>query len=147
MTVLSLLDRGCDELEDARGVLRLRPDPSELARAREFAAAAADQFGLTGEDRDDFRLAASEAVANAIEHGLPCWDGAIHLWASERDGALMLCVRNGGDFIFEPPPQDPLAERGRGLTLIANLVDAVTLIKTDDHVQVELSKGRARGNG
>jgi anti-sigma regulatory factor (Ser/Thr protein kinase) len=146
MTVLSLLCPGPDRLENEDRALRLRHDPSELGRAREFADAAAARFGLGRADREDFKLATSEAVANAIEHGLPCWDGAIHLWTTERGGALTLGVRNGGEFAFKPPPTDPLAERGRGLILITELVDAVALSRIGNHIQLELSKERPCGD-
>jgi anti-sigma regulatory factor (Ser/Thr protein kinase) len=125
-----------------RDFLRLRPDPAELPRARAFADAAAGMFGLDSRGRHDFKLAASEAVANALEHGYPCWDGTIHLWTMEDEDGLVLGVRNAGEFIFRPPPSDPLAERGRGLILISQLVDMVALTRVGDHVVVELLKRR-----
>jgi anti-sigma regulatory factor (Ser/Thr protein kinase) len=142
MTVLSLLSRGTERLESEPEVLRLRHDSSELVRAREFADAAAVRFGLDQKGCEDFRLAASEAVANAIDHGLPCWDGAIHMWTMEGEGTLTLGVRNGGDFFFGAPAADPMAERGRGLRMIAQLVDAVALSHVGDDVQLELLKER-----
>src|SRR6478735_9026668 len=60
--------------------LRLRPDAVEVARARGFAEAAATRCGFGPAAQEDFKLATSEAVSNAIEHGLPCPDGAIHRW-------------------------------------------------------------------
>ena len=127
--------------------LRLRPDPTELGRARRFAGAAAERFGLSHRERDDFKLAASEAVANALEHGLPCWDGAIHVWITEREDTLVLGIRNGGEFMFDLPPADPFAERGRGLPMISNLVDRVALRRVGGHIQMELSKGHVNGDG
>jgi anti-sigma regulatory factor (Ser/Thr protein kinase) len=123
--------------------LRLVPDPAELPRARDFADDAAEGFGFTEAERYDFKLAASEAVANAFEHGLPCWDGTVHLWTREDEETLVFGVRNAGEFVFRPPPVDPLAERGRGLTLISNLVDELALTRVGDHVVVELGKRRA----
>jgi anti-sigma regulatory factor (Ser/Thr protein kinase) len=140
MTVLSLQRR------EKHAALRLVPLASELGRAREFADAAAARFGLTGRDRDGFKLAASEVVANAIEHGLPCGDGTIHLWTYEREGRLVFGVRNAGEFEFRPPPTDPLADRGRGLILIAELVDSVALSCTPGHVQMELTKESPDGD-
>jgi anti-sigma regulatory factor (Ser/Thr protein kinase) len=122
--------------------LRLDPDPRELARARAFAGEAARRFGLSDSDQRDFQLAANEAVANAIEHGQPCFDGTIHIWTSEEDHALTFGVRNAGDFAFRPLPDDPLRERGRGLKLIGSLVSSVALSQEDGHVCVELRKWR-----
>lgn len=131
-----------ERLEDGHAVLRLRSDFSELGRVRRFASAAANRFGLDERDREDFTLVASEAVANAIEHGGPCRDGAIHVWTLERAGTLTLVVRNGGHFACTPRSLDPLAERGRGLGLIADLVDEMALKSTDGHMQLELTKER-----
>lgn len=142
MTVLTLLRRGAERLDDEPEELLLRQDPSEVARARVFADAAATRFGLGRRDCEDFRLAASEAVANAIEHGLPCWDGAIHLWTIEGNGTLTLGVRSGGEFSFGAAPADPLAERGRGLTMMAQLVDAIALTRVGGDFQLELLKER-----
>jgi anti-sigma regulatory factor (Ser/Thr protein kinase) len=122
--------------------LRLRPVASELRRARGFADAAAARFGLDQRERHDFRLAASEAVANAIEHGRACSDGTIHLWVSQRPRRLTLGVRDAGTFAPKPPEDDPLRERGRGLLMMSGLVDVLALSRVDGHTQVELSKHR-----
>jgi anti-sigma regulatory factor (Ser/Thr protein kinase) len=142
MTVSSLLRRGSECLDGEPDELCLKHDSSELVRAREFADAAATRFGLARQDCEDFRLAASEAVANAIDHGRPCRDGAIHLWTIEGKGTLTLGVRNGGEFFLGEAATDPMAERGRGLTMIARLVDAVALSRVDGDVQLELLKER-----
>jgi anti-sigma regulatory factor (Ser/Thr protein kinase) len=147
MTVLCLPRDGSKRRTSGHSGLRLRPDPTELGRAREFADTAAERFGLDRPGRDDFKLAASEAVANAIEHGLPLADGAIHVWADEGEEALTLAVRNRGEFVFRPTPLDPLADRGRGFTVMTGLVDRVALIRIGDEIQIELSKGRSDGNG
>ncbi|MEA2451276.1 MAG: Histidine kinaselike ATPase domain [Thermoleophilaceae bacterium] len=118
--------------------LRLWPVPSELARARAFAGAAGRRFGLGEQERRDFELAASEAVANAIEHGEPCFDGAIHIWTTETDNVLGFGVRNAGEFVVRSLSDDPLAERGRGLFLMSSLVHSVALSQSTDHVVVEL---------
>jgi anti-sigma regulatory factor (Ser/Thr protein kinase) len=144
MTVLALPRRNAAPGGTRQG-LRLAPDPCELSRARDFAEAAAERFGLSPREQHDFKLAASEAVANAIEHGLPCADGAIHVWTSEEEHTLTLGVRNAGEFIFTPPPTDPLAERGRGLVLIGSLVDVAALTRVGDDVVIELVKRRQVG--
>jgi anti-sigma regulatory factor (Ser/Thr protein kinase) len=120
--------------------LRLPPLASELHRVRRFAGAAAERFGLEGRERHDFELAASEAVANAIEHGRPCSDGTIHLWVSERPRRLTLGVRDAGRFIPKGTTGDPLRGRGRGFAMMGALVDVVALSRVDGHTHVELSK-------
>jgi serine/threonine-protein kinase RsbW len=130
----------------SEAALRLNADPTEVPRARRFARAAATRFGMSHPETEDFTLAASEAVANAIEHGTPCQDGAIHVWATEHDRNLTLGVRNGGQFGFGPREPDPFAERGRGLTLIAGLVDRVALRRLNGHTQLEMTKERDDGD-
>ena len=122
--------------------LRVRPAASELARAREFADAAAVRFGMDDRERHDFKLATSEAVANAIEHGRACSDGTIHLWVTERPRRLTLGVRDAGRFVPKAAEPDPLCDRGRGFTMMSGLVDAVALSRVDGHTHVELSKHR-----
>jgi anti-sigma regulatory factor (Ser/Thr protein kinase) len=146
MTVLAMPRPQSAPRPDVHCGLRLQPHESEVHRAREFADAAAVRFGLSEDERYDFRLAASEAAANAIEHGLPCWDGAIHLWTTEAENTLTFGVRNAGEFVFKPPPTDPLAERGRGLTVISRLVDVVELSRVGDHVVIELVMRRSLGD-
>jgi anti-sigma B factor antagonist len=122
--------------------LRLEPHAAELARARGFAAAAARRFGLDPRRRYDFALAASEAVANAIEHGGSCRDGGIELWITERSDALTVGVRDGGRFVLDPLPPDPLPERGRGLRLMSRLVDEISIERNNAHTEVTLSLRR-----
>jgi anti-sigma regulatory factor (Ser/Thr protein kinase) len=123
--------------------LRIRPDAVELPRARALADESAEHYGLDERERYDFTLAASEAVANAIEHGRACWDGTIHLWTSEGERGLTFGVRNAGEFVLKPTSTDPLADRGRGLTMISQLVDVASLTRMGDHVVMELLKRRA----
>lgn len=122
--------------------LRVTPDACELSEARRFARAAAERFGLDATGRHDFALAASEAVANAIEHGSPCWDGTIHTWVCERADTLTFGVRDAGRFEMRPPPSDLLSERGRGLVMMSALVDEVALRRARGHTHLELLKHR-----
>ncbi len=119
--------------------LHVAPKPSELARVRGFADAAALRFGLDPRQRYDFTVAANEAAANAIRHGRPCDDETIHIWVTEDDDTLTLGVRDAG--VFEPAPlsEDPLRDNGRGLELMSTLVDGVALSRIDGHTHVELS--------
>jgi serine/threonine-protein kinase RsbW len=122
--------------------LRLPARPSELKRARDFASAAADDFGFDPRDRYQFTFAASEAVANAIEHGSPCADGKIGLRLVEDGETLTLSVCDCGTFRASVLELDELAERGRGLALIATLMDAVDLRPSGKGTLVRLSKRR-----
>lgn len=119
--------------------LQVAPDPSELARARCFSVAAARRAGLDPRRQYNLALATNEAVANAIEHGGPCRDGRIQIWADHARSALTVGVRDGGEFVLGPPPTEPLSERGRGLMLMSAFVDEVSLQRENAHTVVRLT--------
>jgi anti-sigma regulatory factor (Ser/Thr protein kinase) len=119
--------------------LLLTPDASELAFARGFAVAAARRAGLNPQQQYNLAVATNEAVANAIEHGEPCRDGAIEMWVDEGRTALTVGVRSGGEFVLEPLPADPLYERGRGLKLMGRMVDEISVQRENSQTVVELS--------
>jgi anti-sigma B factor antagonist len=119
--------------------LLLAPDPSELAFARGFAAAAARRAGLNPQQQYNLAVATNEAVANAIEHGEPCRDGSIVMWVDERRGSITVGVRSGGDFVLEPLPPGTLHERGRGLKLMSRMVDEISVQREDAQTVVQLS--------
>ena len=116
--------------------LHLRPDPSELQLARRMAEQAADDFGLDEDARFRLTLAANEAVANAIEHGSPGPDGTVLVRVHDDGDAVRFEVRDWGTFKAGAP--DPEAVRGRGLPLMASLVDEVDLKPGDDGTSVTL---------
>jgi anti-sigma regulatory factor (Ser/Thr protein kinase) len=118
--------------------LWLRADPVELRTARRFAEAAADDFGLDTDARFRFTLAVNEAVANAIEHGSPSPDGRVQLRISAQGESLTFEVRDWGSFSVGMPSAGKLQERGRGLAMMATLVDEVDLKPSDDSTVVRL---------
>jgi anti-sigma regulatory factor (Ser/Thr protein kinase) len=123
--------------------LDVRPELEDLRRVRSFAELAALEFGLSAAAVYDFKLAASEAVANAIEHGLPCRDGLIHVWVSIGCERLGFGVRDCGDFAVRLSTPGELAERGRGLATIAVLMDELTVRCRGGETVVEFAKRRA----
>ncbi len=105
-----------------------------LKDARDWAAGAAEDFGMAEEDAFQVKLATSEAVTNAIVHGSRSHRDPIVLEAHEESGALVIEVRDAGadaDADAEPPrpSADPsaLAEGGRGLALVEMVMDEVEL--------------------
>jgi anti-anti-sigma factor len=119
--------------------LKLVAHPSQLAFARGFVTAAGRRAGLDPRQQYDLALAANEALANAIEHGIPFRDGSIELWVEERRSSLTVGIRNRGAFVLEPLPPDPLYERGRGLRLMRHSVDKISLQHDNEETTVELS--------
>jgi anti-sigma regulatory factor (Ser/Thr protein kinase) len=118
--------------------LWLRADAVELRTARRFAEAAAKDFGLDADARFRFTLAVNEAVANAIEHGAPSADGRVQLRISSQRESLTFEVRDWGSFSVGRPAAGNLQERGRGLAMMATLVDEVDLKPSDDSTVVRL---------
>lgn len=125
--------------------LRLPASPSQLHRARCCADDAAADFGLGSADRYQFVFAVNEAVTNAIRHGSPDQDGTIGLRIHPEGDTLICSVSDDGPFLPSPDNSDPLAERGRGMTLIALLMDEVELATTPRGTTIRLHKRRATG--
>ncbi len=122
--------------------LRLRPEPSQLGLARGFAIAAARRAGLDPRRQYNLAVATNEAVANAIQHGLPCRNGSLEMWVEEGGRTLTVGVRSGGDFVLEPLSPDPLREGGRGLRLMGKMVDKISIEQETGHTVVRLCVDR-----
>jgi anti-sigma regulatory factor (Ser/Thr protein kinase) len=118
--------------------LWVRADPVELRTARRFAEAAAEDFGLDSDARFRFTLAVNEAVANAIEHGAPSPEGRVQLRIAGHGDSITFEVRDWGSFSVSKPDPGTLQERGRGLAMMATLVDEVDLKPSDDSTVVRL---------
>ena len=123
--------------------LRIPADLSKLRDARDWAATAAEDFGLEEEERFQVRLATSEAVTNAIVHGSAASGGAVELEAREERGALVFEVRDAGGAIPPGAPVERLAEGGRGLELVALVMDEVQLERRSDGSVLRYIKRRA----
>ncbi len=111
--------------------LRIPADLSRLKDARDWAAVAAADFGLEKEERFQVRLATSEAVTNAIVHGSAARGGTVDLQAREEGGALVFEVCDAGA-AATGEPVERLAEGGRGLELVALVMDEVQLERHGD---------------
>jgi anti-sigma regulatory factor (Ser/Thr protein kinase) len=115
----------------------------QLSRARGFVKQAAGEFGFADRDVEAITLAVHEAVANAVIHGEPCCNGCegveLRTWCEE--GAAVFSVRDCGTIAAAPPRGgDLLDERGRGLPLMAALMDGVELVPEPDRTVVRLKK-------
>ncbi len=113
-----------------RLTFRLPPDPSRLLRARERLRDYLQQYCADQCAIDDIILAVQEACTNAIRHSGSREDIEVCL---RLDGAdLVAVVRDAGhgfdvaSFDRETPP-DPLVPGGRGLYLMAHVMDDLRL--------------------
>ena len=101
-------------------------DPSEIAPVRAAVHDLAQRAGF-GDRADDLALAINELIANAQEHGA----APIHVVADAGAGLHIEVSDSGGGFdwseaVLEHPPR-PHARRGRGLWIVRQLVDRVTV--------------------
>jgi anti-sigma regulatory factor (Ser/Thr protein kinase) len=99
---------------------------SRLKEARDFAERAARDFGLPEEEAYQVKLAISEAVTNAIQHGSSSPTDPIRIVVAEEAGALVFEVIDTGR--FRPRVRrGVLPESGRGLEFMRLLMDEVDL--------------------
>ena len=140
----ALVDLLQDELERDRQrterELWLAADAAELAHAREFTDALASAFGFGADERFALTFAVNEVVENAIEHGTPSAEGRIHVRVTLEEGALAFYVRDFGRFTTDAATDEVLPERGRGLPLVARMVDELGVFVDPRGTVVRLAK-------
>jgi anti-sigma regulatory factor (Ser/Thr protein kinase) len=125
-----------------RQEMTIPADLSRLAEVRLFAERACRAFGFSPEASYQVKLAMSEAVANAIEHGSTTPDDPIRLQVVEEGAALAFYVSDGGTFI-DPEmlyDHDTMDERGRGLGFIELLMDDVSINPSPEGTVIRFSK-------
>jgi anti-sigma regulatory factor (Ser/Thr protein kinase) len=105
----------------------INADLSRLKEARDFAERAGAEFGLRGESLYMVKLAMSEAVTNAIQHGSSRPSDPIRLAVLEEGGALVFEVEDTGHFVPRVRRRGEVPERGRGLEFMRQLMDDVHL--------------------
>ncbi len=126
--------------------VRIGTDPAEIGSVRSAIRALAVRSGF--EDRaNDLVLALDELLANAQEHGGSPVDVAA--WS---DGRLVVDVRDAGEgfdarAVWRSHPPARYRTRGRGLWIVRQLCDNVTIASEGDstHVRIELSPDPAIG--
>jgi anti-sigma regulatory factor (Ser/Thr protein kinase) len=120
----------------------LAAKPTELAETRRMADEAAASYGLKGPERFAFAFAVNEAVSNAIEHGSPSSQGTIRVRFAEEEDALVFCVQDYGTFGPRAVMPDQPSSRGRGLALMASMVEELGLCRGSTGTVVRLAKRR-----
>jgi serine/threonine-protein kinase RsbW len=107
--------------------------PASARVARSIVQDAAIEAGLDDDRTWDLMLATSEAFANAIQHGRAWTNECILLTTEPCPGGLRVEVTDCGNFNggLEPTPIDETT--GRGMPIIAAIVD---------RLEVENSSGR-----
>jgi anti-sigma regulatory factor (Ser/Thr protein kinase) len=120
--------------------------PESASRARAIVREAAVERGLDGDGAWRLMLATSEAVSNAILHGVACADAeqGILLRVLPWDGGLWVEVCDCGRFETGLRPAAPDATHGRGLSIIAGVVDHFELLPGGPLTRVRFGIRRAR---
>jgi anti-sigma regulatory factor (Ser/Thr protein kinase) len=111
-----------------------------LKEARDFAERAAADFGLDGAACYDVKLAMSEAVTNAIQHGSSSPNDPIEIGIAAEGGALVFEVRDTGRFRPRVMRRGELSESGRGLEFMRVLMDEVDLRQGDGGTLMRFAK-------
>jgi serine/threonine-protein kinase RsbW len=102
-------------------------DVGRLKEARDFADRAAAEFGLDTDARYQVKLAMSEAVTNAIQHGSTSSSDEIRIRVAAESGSLVFEVADTGRFRPRVTRRGELPESGRGLEFMRLLMDEVDL--------------------
>lgn len=115
----------------------LSSNPAEIESVRQAVRSMAAGGGFS-ERAGDVALALDEVVANAQEHGRP--PIRVSAWS---DGRLVVEVADaGGGFdytgVCRRHPPEPFGRRGRGLWIVRQLVDVLTVSSTPDGTMVRI---------
>lgn len=112
-----------------------------LREVRDFVEAAAAECGFPEGECYQIKFAVNESVSNAIEHGSP--PGGEH-------EITVRCRPEGAEFVvtvtdrgrFDPPVggAPPPPERGRGLSVMGDLMDSVQIGPGEAGTVVRLAK-------
>ncbi|MCL5292462.1 MAG: ATP-binding protein [Actinobacteria bacterium] len=115
---------------------------ANLKAARNFASEAALTCGFSDAEVYEIKLAAGEAVANAIEHGSPNGEGnSVELTCYCKDGSFLIIVKDEGCFKKRVLiSNDGASYRGRGIPLMLVFMDKVAIDERSNGTRVTLSK-------
>lgn len=117
--------------------LTIEADFKLLDEARELIHWTGRELGFDEAAIWDIKVAATEALANAIEHGAAA-DGLVHMRLTPGDGELSLEISGGGK--PEPTYTPPSTQRGRGFTIMSALMDEVVFSRDGDATVIQLEK-------
>ena len=120
--------------------------PASARAARSIVREAAAEAGLEGDLVWDLMLASTEAFINAVQHGKP-WPNDCVLFATEpcpRGLRVEVCDLGSFDSALEPVPLE--ATSGRGMQIIAALVDRLEVRNGDGRTLVGFEKHRGRAS-
>jgi serine/threonine-protein kinase RsbW len=118
--------------------------PAGARAARSIVREAAAEAGLEGEPAWDLMLATTEAVTNAVKHGR-AWPNDCILFVTQpcpRGVCVQVCDLGTFESALEPASLE--ATSGRGIQIIAALVDRLEVRSGDGRTLVRFEKHRVR---
>jgi anti-sigma regulatory factor (Ser/Thr protein kinase) len=118
----------------------IRADLARLKEARDFAERAALEFGMPSDACYQVKLALSEAVTNAIQHGSRSPDDPVRIFIAEEPGALVFEVLDTGRFVPRVSRRGDMPESGRGLEFMRLVMDEVELFPGERGTRLRLVK-------
>jgi anti-sigma regulatory factor (Ser/Thr protein kinase) len=120
----------------------MQADLGLLKEARDFAARAAQEFGLNEGACYDVKVAMSEAVTNAIQHGSSSPQDPIRIAIMAEGPALVFEVLDTGRVRPRVMRRGEFSESGRGLEFMRVLMDEVDLQPTKGGTLMRFIKRR-----
>jgi serine/threonine-protein kinase RsbW len=121
----------------------LRAEAASGGVAREMASEAAADAGLDPDRTWDLMLATSEAFANAVQHGVPWPNQCIHLATEPCPQGVRVEVTDCGTFDSQLEPASLDATSGRGIQIIAAIVDRLEVQNGNGRTLVRFEKHAA----
>jgi anti-sigma regulatory factor (Ser/Thr protein kinase) len=118
----------------------IQADLGCLKEARDFAERTAIEFGLPSDACYQVKLALSEAVTNAIQHGSSSPADPIRIVITEEPGALAFEVLDTGRFVPRVTRRGDMPESGRGLEFMRLMMDVVDLHPGDEGTRLRMVK-------
>jgi serine/threonine-protein kinase RsbW len=115
--------------------------PASATEARALVRDAASELRLDGPTTWELMLATTEAIANAVEHGEPCDRRGIFLRMQVIDGSFEVEVRDcGGCYPAESRSSKPDEQGGRGISIIAAIMDRLEILPSTGLTRVRFGK-------
>jgi serine/threonine-protein kinase RsbW len=115
--------------------------PASATEARALVRDAASELRLDGPTTWELMLATTEAIANAVEHGEPCDRRGIFLRMQVIDGSFEVEVRDcGGCYPAESRSSKPDEQGGRGISIIAAIMDRLEIVPSTGLTRVRFEK-------
>jgi stage II sporulation protein AB (anti-sigma F factor) len=114
-------------MDPGRGLTETLPAVvGSVARGREALVSLARAAGASDEKLEAIRLAASEALTNAVVHAYGEGPGEVHITAAANDGELWMLIADDGSGLSARGTKTGL---GMGLALIACATDYFAVVK------------------